>query len=308
MDVRALNREAWNRLVDAGDRWTIPVNAEEIARARLGDWSILLTPTRPVPRSWFPADFSGVSILCLASGGGQQGPILAAAGATVTVFDNSPKQLGQDRMVAEREGLDIRTIEGDMADLSMFDDEVFDLIFHPCSNCFAANVRPVWREAYRVLRKGCDLLAGFANPIRYVFDEQLGEQGQLVVRHGLPYSDMTSLDDSERERVMERGPLQFGHTLEDQIGGQLDARFVINGMYEDRFPEDDEDLASRFFATCIANGDDVVRFEMLDDVHFHNGIPQKFVSCFFNATWPVSFCNLPFITMPQWIARIRRAE
>lgn len=252
MDVRALNREAWNRLVDAGDRWTIPVSAEEIAKARLGDWSILLTPTRPVPRSWFPAELTGVSILCLASGGGQQGPLLAAAGATVTVLDNSPKQLCQDRMVAEREGLDLRTIEGDMADLSMFDDETFDLIFHACSNCFISDVRPVWREAYRVLREGGVLLAGFVNPIRYAFDAQLEEQGQLVVRHGLPYSDLTSLDDSERERAMKRGPLQFGHSLEDQIGGQLDAGFVINGMYEDRFPEEDEDLASRFFATCIA--------------------------------------------------------
>ncbi len=252
MDVRALNREAWNRLVDACDRWTVPANAQEIARARLGQWAIQLTSTRPVPRSWLPAELTGVSILCLASGGGQQGPILAAAGATVTVFDNSPKQLGQDRMVAEREGLDICTIEGDMADLSMFDDEAFDLIFHPCSNCFVTDVRPVWREAYRVLRQGGVLLAGFVNPIRYVFDEQLEEQGQLVVRHGLPYSDLTSLNDSERERVMQKRPLAFGHTLEDQIGGQLDAGFVINGMFEDRFPEEDKDLASRFFATCIA--------------------------------------------------------
>jgi hypothetical protein len=48
MDVRAFNGEAWNRLVDAGDRWTIPVNPEEIARARVGEWNIPLTPTRPV--------------------------------------------------------------------------------------------------------------------------------------------------------------------------------------------------------------------------------------------------------------------
>jgi SAM-dependent methyltransferase len=155
-------------------------------------------------------------------------------------------------MVAEREGLDIHTIEGDMADLSMFDGEVFDLIFHPCSNCFVTDVRPVWREAYRVLRRGGDMLAGFANPIRYVFDEQLEKQGQLVVRHSLPYSDLTSLNDSEREQVMQQRPLDFGHTLEDQIGGQLDAGFVINGMFEDRFPEEDMDLASRFFATFIA--------------------------------------------------------
>ena len=26
----------------------------------------------------------------------------------------------------------------------------------------------------------------------------------------------------------------FGHTLEDQIGGQLDAGFVLTGLFEDR--------------------------------------------------------------------------
>jgi len=51
---------------------------------------------------------------------GQQGPILAAAGADATVFDNSPRQLQQDCQVAEREGLDLRTVEGDMRDLSCF--------------------------------------------------------------------------------------------------------------------------------------------------------------------------------------------
>jgi 2-polyprenyl-3-methyl-5-hydroxy-6-metoxy-1,4-benzoquinol methylase len=70
-------------------------------------------------------------VLCLASGGGQQGPILAAAGARVTVFDNSPQQLAQDRFVARREGLTLETVEGDMRDLSVFADVSFDLIVHP---------------------------------------------------------------------------------------------------------------------------------------------------------------------------------
>jgi hypothetical protein len=28
----------------------------------------------------------------------------------------------------------------------------------------------------------------------------------------------------------------YGHTLEDQLGGQLDAGFVLTGFYEDRDP------------------------------------------------------------------------
>jgi len=181
-DVRAANRDAWDREVAAANRWTVPVSSTQIARARQGDWSLLLTPLRPVPHSWLPDPLAGAKILGLAAGGGQQGPILAAAGAEVTVLDNSPRQLAQDRQVARREGLDLRTVEGDMADLSVFEDGCFDQVFHPCSNCFVPQILPVWREAFRVLRPGGRLLAGFTNPVRYLFDEQLAEEGQLHVR------------------------------------------------------------------------------------------------------------------------------
>ena len=136
-----------------------------------------LTEQKQVPRDWFPADMNGVDILCLASGGGQQGPVLAAAGANVTVFDNSPRQLEQDRMVARRDGLRLVTVEGDMRDLSSFDDGSFDLVFHPVSNCFCPEVRPVWREAFRVLRQGGVLLAAFNNPAIYIFDGPLASEG-----------------------------------------------------------------------------------------------------------------------------------
>src|SRR5262249_37175453 len=131
MDVRDHNRRAWDAQVAGGNRWTIPVTPAVIAAARRGEWEILLTPTRPVPRPWFPP-LGDRDLLGLASGGGQQAPILAAAGARVTVLDNSPAQLAQDRLVAEREGLGIRTVEGDMADLRSFADASFDLVFHPC--------------------------------------------------------------------------------------------------------------------------------------------------------------------------------
>lgn len=252
MDILAYNKEAWNRQVEQGNRWTVPVSPEEIADARVGEWSILLTPTIPVPRGWFPADLHGVKILCLASGGGQQGPILAAAGAEVTILDNSPRQLERDMLVAERENLQLTTIEGDMANLRMFADESFDLIFHPVSNVFAPEVLPVWREAYRVLRPGGSLLAGFDNPIIYIFDIDKAEQGVFEVRHKLPYSDLESLSQSKLQELKEQGlPLEFSHTLEDQIGGQLMAGFFLTGFYEDidpKFPL--SNYTPVYIATC----------------------------------------------------------
>lgn len=251
-DVRELNRRAWDALVDRGNRWTIPVSSETIAAARRGEWQIVLTPTRPVPRSWFPS-LDGLQVLCLGSGGGQQGPVLAAAGAQVTVYDNSPRQLDQDRMVAERDGLEITTVEGDMANLSAFPEAAFDLIVHPVSNTFVANVHPVWRECARVLRAGGTLLAGFTNPVRYLFADDLEHSSDvLYVVHSIPYSDLEQHDAEERDRFIAEGePFEFSHTLADQIAGQLLAGFVITGFYEDSYPRE-EDVLSRHIPTFIA--------------------------------------------------------
>lgn len=238
INIREYNRYAWDSQAAQGNKFTVPVGPEVIAAARRGEFSVLLTETKPVPRDWFPASFQGLDLLGLASGGGQQGPVFAALGANVTIFDNSPAQLARDEEVAAREGLTIRTVEGDMRDLSAFADESFDLIFHPVSNVFCPDIRPVWREAYRVLRRGGLLLAGFANPVYYLFGTTLEDQETLTVRYSIPYSDLEAFDDEELLAYMEEGtPLEFGHSLTDQIGGQTDAGFAITGFYEDICPD-----------------------------------------------------------------------
>lgn len=239
MDIQAFNRAAWNSEVENDNPYTVPVSSEAVAAARQGDWAIYLSDAKPVPRAWFP-ELKGLEILCLASGGGQQGPILAAAGGNVTVFDISPNQLAQDQIVAERDALDIFTIEGDMADLSVFIDHSFDLIIHPPANLFVPDVHPVWIEAFRVLRPEGIMLAGFMNPVEYMFDfDLLDNKGVLEVKNTLPFSSLTSLTEEERIRCFgANGPIEFSHTFEDQIGGQLKAGFVLTGFYED-YRQDD---------------------------------------------------------------------
>src|SRR3990172_7469266 len=217
LNVRDYNRYAWNQQVDGNNKFTIPVKPQIITAARKGEFSVLLTETKPVPREWFPP-FNGLDLLGLACGGGQQGPVFAALGANVTIFDNSPAQLDRDRLVAAREGLTIRTVEGDMRDLSMFTDESFDLVFHPVSNVFCPEIRPVWREAFRVLKHGGRLLAGMANPIYYLFGTHADEQETLQVKHSIPYSDLKDMEPAELEICIEEGiPLEFGHSLTDLI-------------------------------------------------------------------------------------------
>ncbi|WP_250006917.1 class I SAM-dependent methyltransferase [Actinoplanes sp. M2I2] len=232
VDPVAHNRMAWDREVEQDNEWSRPISSETVARARAGDWSVVLIGYEPVDRSWFPADLAGSDVLCLASGGGQQGPTLAAAGARVTVLDNSPRQLEQDELVARRDNVPLRTVLGDMRDLSAFADSSFDLIFNPVSNLFVPELAPVWREAFRVLRPGGTLLCGFLNPDLYLFDhEAMDQRGELVVRHKLPYSDLTHLPAEERERLLGAdAPLEYSHSMAEQVGGQLAAGFVITGF------------------------------------------------------------------------------
>jgi SAM-dependent methyltransferase len=230
-DPVAYNRVAWDREVDRGNEWSRPVGTDVIIRARAGDWSVVLIGYEPVSRDWFPAELTGAAVLCLASGGGQQGPVLAAAGAAVTVFDNSPRQLARDQEVAARDGLAIRTVLGDMRDLSVFPDASFNVVFNPVSNVFCPDLAPVWRESFRVLRPGGILLAGFMNPDIFIFDIAALERGELAVRHRLPFSSL-NLPEAERAQYYGDGPVEFSHSLSRQIGGQLAAGFTLTHLVE----------------------------------------------------------------------------
>ncbi|WP_042274825.1 class I SAM-dependent methyltransferase [[Clostridium] dakarense] len=250
MDILKHNSIAWDNEVKNKNKWTIPVTSEEVENAKNGEYTLLLTPTKAVPREW-TSDLIGKNVLCLASGGGQQGPIFAALGANVTVFDNSKEQLLKDKMVSERDNLNIHLEKGDMRDLSRFEDETFDFIFHPVSNCFIDDIKVVWKECYRVLKKGGILISGFTNPLIYIFDLYEWEQNsKLVIKNHIPYSDIEQLPkDQLKERLDTNDTLEFGHSLQSQIGDQIDAGFLISGFYEDN---SGGDLLDKYIDTYIA--------------------------------------------------------
>ena len=236
-DILKYNRQAWDvQSENAESPWVHPVDSAAINAARNGDWDVILTPNKNVPKAWF-GDIRGKNVLCLASAGGQQAPILAAAGAMVTSFDNSPVQLTKDKLVADRDGLDIHLVQGDMADLSCFDDACFDLIFHPVSNVFSQTIRPVWQHCQRVLKHDGRLLSGFMNPDFFLFDHyDIEAGGPLEVRFALPNADIDLLDQAELDKRKASGAaLEFSHSLDDQIAGQIDAGFVIAGFFEDKW-------------------------------------------------------------------------
>ena len=223
-DINAKTIDQW---IEDGWEWGRPIDHETFERAKQGDWKIILTPTRAVPQEWYP-NLKGCKVLGLASGGGQQMPILTAAGADCTVLDYSEKQLQSEKLVAEREGYEIKTIRADMTKPLPFADETFDMIVHPVSNCYVEEVLPIWRECYRILKKGGRLLAGLDNGINYLFNEE--EEGRIV--YSLPSNPLK--DPKLYEESVKNGwGIQFSHTLDEQIRGQIQAGFTLKDLYED---------------------------------------------------------------------------
>ena len=123
----------------------------------------------------------------------------------MTVFDNSPGQLARDDEVAAREGLAIRTVLGDMRDLTAFADASFDVA-------------------------------------------ALDEREEFVVRHRLPFSSL-DLSDTEREQAYGDGPIEYSHSLTEQIGGQLAAGFLLTHLVE---APHHADLTARYMPGYIA--------------------------------------------------------
>ena len=226
MDYQDINAKTIDRWIEEGWEWGKPVSHEVYVAATQGIWDVKLTPTKMVPHEWF-GDLKGKKVLGLASGGGQQMPVFTALGAECTVMDISTKQIETERMVAEREGYNINAIRGDMTKPLPFEDESFDLIFHPVSNCYVREVKSIWRECYRVLKQGGYLIAGVDHYINYIVDE---EEREIV--NSLPFDPLTN-EEQRKQLEREDAGMQFSHSLEEQITGQLEAGFTLLDLYED---------------------------------------------------------------------------
>jgi SAM-dependent methyltransferase len=221
-----INAETIDRWVEEGWEWGLPISHETYLEATRGNWDVVLTPTKPVPHEWF-GDLRGKRVLGLASGGGQQMPIFAALGADCTVLDYSPRQLESERMVAQREGYEIRIIRADMTKPLPFDDEEFDLIFHPVSNCYIAEVEPLFRECHRILKHGGVMLSGLGNEVNYLVNDD-----ERTIVNRMPFNPLVHPEQMAELQASDCG-VQFSHTVEEQIGGQLRAGLMLTHIFGD---------------------------------------------------------------------------
>ncbi|MBQ9382612.1 MAG: class I SAM-dependent methyltransferase [Ruminiclostridium sp.] len=226
MSYSDINAQMIDRWIEQGWEWGRPITHEKYLDAVNGKWDVLLTPTKKVPHEWF-GELRGKKVLGLASGGGQQMPVFAALGAECTVLDFSAHQTESERQAAEREGYSIGIVRGDMTKPLPFQNDEFDLIFHPVSDCYVKEVKPIWKECYRVLKPGGYLLSGVDHFVNFIVDED-----ETSIVNSLPFDPLTNEEHRKKLEKADAG-MQFSHTLEELINGQLEAGFTLLSLYED---------------------------------------------------------------------------
>lgn len=226
MEYQKINSQTIDKWCEEGWQWGIPVTHEEYIQALEGNWKVYLTPTKAVPHEWF-GELKEKKVFGLASGGGQQIPIFTALGAKCTVLDYSSKQCESERLVAQRESYTVEILQEDMTKPLPFADNTFDLIFHPVSNCYVEDVRSIFKECYRVLKPDGILLCGLDIGINYLVDD---DEEKII--NSFPFNPLKN-EEQMKQLLESDGGVQFSHTLEEQIGGQLAAGFLLTHLYED---------------------------------------------------------------------------
>jgi len=241
------NQSNWENEVKSGERNTIPdlnLNIDllrQFANGELLFWSDpnakINYPLLKKIRQYEYADIKGKKVLCLASGGGQQSAMFSLLGADVTVADISQGQLDGDIKAANHYGYTVRTVLCSMTDLSVFDDESFDIVHQPISICFVPDVAPVYSEVFRVLKKGGLYHVDHINPATHPTSYENGIDGWdgIGFRISSPYIGGPLRVDESGNENMTSGDVdgEFRHLFIDMFCKLTEAGFQIKYIWED---------------------------------------------------------------------------
>lgn len=218
-EYRDHNRRVWNQLAATGSLFARVATDQEIA-----------DPFATLDgRGWLPATLHGLDVLCLASGGGWQAILYAAAGATVTVVDLSDEMLQRDIEEAKRRRLSVRTMQASMDDLSDLGDATFDIVHQPVSTCYVPSLRAVYDEVARVLRDDGTYISQHKQPTSLQISHR-NERQQFVI--GVEYYHAGPIPRQVDESYRESGAAEYLHRWEELIGGLCHAGFILEDFTE----------------------------------------------------------------------------
>ena len=212
------NRRAWDAMARRQARFTRPAGDDDYS-----------SPLSRVDGMGWLGDVRNKKLLCLAAGGGRQGPMYAAAGADVTIVDISQEMLDLDRQVATEKGLKLRTIQASMDDLSMFASGEFQIVIQPVSTCYVPKLRPVYDQVARICGGGAIYVSQHKQPASLQADAAPSPRGYELIE---PYFRSGPLPAVTGSLHREEGTMEFVHRWDELLGDLCRAGFAITDVME----------------------------------------------------------------------------
>jgi ubiquinone/menaquinone biosynthesis C-methylase UbiE len=234
----------FKRAAEAKDDYTLPwldLDVEAYRAFREGQTSVLPPPYGGDPAlARMLANAQGLDVLCLAGGAGQQSAVYGLLGANVTVFDLTPSQLEGDQVAARHYGYPVKTIQGDMHDLSGITDASFDRIHQPISTLYCYDLERLYAGVARILKPGGFYYVDFAFPLLYMVDKGDWDGQGYPVQVFEPYQrgEIRELPGGRGSYTQGEPIGEYHHLLSDMINGLIAAGLNIAGLWENPRPDD----------------------------------------------------------------------
>ena len=248
-EIARINQAFWEDEVSQATGYTRPwLDLERATVEAYASGAIAVMPdpyAYVYPRSVFQR-VAGQSVLCLATAGGQQSAVFGLLGANVTVYDLTDAMLANDRIAAAAHRYPVRTIQGDMRDLSALGDGEFDLVYQEISLGYVPDPLPVYREVARVLKPGGLYRVAHCNPaVQSVEPDSWDGQAYRIDRR---YRGGQEQNPGARS-------VTFVHLLPAIFNGLVDAGMAIEAVCEDprhlHHPADAEPGSYRHMLTYV---------------------------------------------------------
>lgn len=177
-------------------------------------------------------DVSGLNVLELGCGGGQNAIVLAKWGAkTVKALDQSTKQLEYARKLASSQNVEIEFLQGSMEDLSILNDASVDLIVSSHALSYVEHLQNVLVESFRVLREAGRIVICILHPLMPVVWEAM-EEGKFdkIRSYFSNERDSWSWEDKEGRKIASFGSTYY--RFEQIINRLITAGFQIERIVE----------------------------------------------------------------------------
>lgn len=219
------NKEWWEKMAKEDCGFTKPwldLDVKILQKLAKGELKNPPEPLNDIYPISILSNVKGKDVLCLASGGGQQSAVFSLLGANVTVIDIANGQLEGDKKAAKHYGYKVKTIQGDMSDLSMLKDNSFDIVYQAPSMTYVPDVKKVYSEVARVLRSGGLYRADAHNPQAFHFEDWDGK-GYRISK---PYTV------KEQQRSENENVLEYRHYLDETFNRLIECGFVIERVEE----------------------------------------------------------------------------